>query len=497
MVSGSLARISTSMARFCTSISGSRSSGTTAATSMGPSMRDSAVSAAERIILLLSRSWPCSAALDVRLVELRQDVDDVHPGDGILALDATGEFPETVLIGDLGDDAEQRRLLVGLLRIGGRQQLPQVEPVTLSVDDLEQRGFGYALRVQRIQQQPRRVAAIAGESPGDAGRDARATVAQALQEQRKGLVGHQGGEHIDQRHGGVLVGVGKGWITGSMAPGPMSLSLATDFRVSSPRGLSADLIWVISRSERRFVKKPITASVPSLRESPGLCHTGPPATVATRPALLESAPCESDHNPWFLGMNELDDTASARAAINAHTDPYAGNLGDIRAIAGLTVTAAEVRLSLRLPVPVLGYAPPLQAALQKQLEGAGMTQRLVLDLTADIATRAVQKPLKPMAGIRNIIAVGSAKGGGGQVDGGSQSGAGLGGHGCKGGLLDADIYGPSQPLLLGGRGPTAGDRGEQAHSSAAGTGPEADVDRPADRCGGRLPSGADRWSRRR
>src|SRR5690606_6527572 len=50
-------------------------------------------------------------------------------------------------------------------------------------------------------------------------------------------------------------------MTGSMALGPMPLSLATDFSVSSPRGLSVDLICVISRSERRFEKKPITGEV--------------------------------------------------------------------------------------------------------------------------------------------------------------------------------------------------------------------------------------------
>jgi ATP-binding protein involved in chromosome partitioning len=148
-------------------------------------------------------------------------------------------------------------------------------------------------------------------------------------------------------------------------------------------------------------------------------------------------------------MNEFEKTALVRAAIEAHTDPYAGNLGQIRAITALTVTAQAVHLSLRLPVPVVGYAPQLQGALQSALERAGIALRLALDLTAEIAVRAVQKPLKPLPGIRNIIAVGSAKGGVGKSTVAANLALAWAAMGARVGLLDADIYGPSQPLLLG------------------------------------------------
>jgi ATP-binding protein involved in chromosome partitioning len=148
-------------------------------------------------------------------------------------------------------------------------------------------------------------------------------------------------------------------------------------------------------------------------------------------------------------MNELDMTASARAAIDAYIDPHVGNLGMVQAIAGLAVTASEVRLSLRLPIPVGRYVTPLQAALQTALERAGLVQRLVLDLIADIPARAVQKPLKPMPGIHNIIAVGSAKGGVGKSTVAANLALAWAAMGARVGVLDADIYGPSQPLLLG------------------------------------------------
>jgi ATP-binding protein involved in chromosome partitioning len=151
-------------------------------------------------------------------------------------------------------------------------------------------------------------------------------------------------------------------------------------------------------------------------------------------------------------MNNPELTATARAAIDAFEVPWLGRLGDLKAVSSLQVSGTEVRATIRLPVPVGGYEAPLQAALQAALERTGMAQRLVLDLGAEIPARAVQKPLKPMVGIRNIIAVGSAKGGVGKSTVAVNLALAWAAMGARVGLLDADIYGPSQPLLLGVEG---------------------------------------------
>jgi ATP-binding protein involved in chromosome partitioning len=149
-------------------------------------------------------------------------------------------------------------------------------------------------------------------------------------------------------------------------------------------------------------------------------------------------------------MTELDQTAAARAAIEGYADPYIGQtIAELKAITSLTVNASEVQLALRLPVPVAGYGPELGTALQAVLVRTGMAQTLTLQLTADIVTRAVQRPLKPLAGIRNLVAVGSAKGGVGKSTVAVNLALAWAAMGARVGLLDADIYGPSQPLLLG------------------------------------------------
>src|SRR5690606_13793978 len=118
----------------------------------------------------------------------------------------------------------------------------------------------------------------------------------------------------------------------------------------------------------------------------------------------------------------------------------------------IEVTPQAVRLDLVLPLPTGGHEAALQPGLQRLLEAAGAAQPLHLTLTAQIPTCAVQRPLKPLEGIRNIVAVASAKGGVGKSTVAANLAAAWAAMGARVGLLDADIYGPSQPLMLGVEG---------------------------------------------
>lgn len=148
-------------------------------------------------------------------------------------------------------------------------------------------------------------------------------------------------------------------------------------------------------------------------------------------------------------MTEAELLARTRAIIEAWVDPSTGcTLGDLQALSGLSVAEGGLRVSLRLPVPVLGLHEDYRRALGEALRASG-AELLELQLESRILARAVQKPLKPLADIRNIVAVGSAKGGVGKSTVAANLALAWAAQGARVGLLDADVYGPSQPLLFG------------------------------------------------
>jgi ATP-binding protein involved in chromosome partitioning len=148
-------------------------------------------------------------------------------------------------------------------------------------------------------------------------------------------------------------------------------------------------------------------------------------------------------------MSNLD--AAVRAAIGSFVEPALGQtLDEAGAVKGLTLRGREVDLALQFGFPTGGYAPALASALSAHVAAAaGSELTFNLTLESRITAHSVQRGLTPLAGVRNIVAVASGKGGVGKSTVAANLALGWAAAGARVGILDADIYGPSQPLMLG------------------------------------------------
>jgi ATP-binding protein involved in chromosome partitioning len=135
-------------------------------------------------------------------------------------------------------------------------------------------------------------------------------------------------------------------------------------------------------------------------------------------------------------------------------------LSAVDALQTVRVDGSDVDLRIRLGFPARHYTAELETAMQRHLSSLSWIGRVRVELVPEIASHAVPRNLRPIQGIRNIIAVASGKGGVGKSTTAANLALALHWDGASVGLLDADIYGPSQPRMMGlsGERPTSPDQ---------------------------------------